>query len=158
MDIWMKAIIHFKTVCGSNKLNPQVLFYDGYARNFNNRAINILHPHHTKPFFLKVGDSGNYRTNDNGKNLNLKGLYGQDRMNWWIQHGTLNYKNARTNAVLVETLRAFNFSSAPIIINTFKETKIAPSPHLKNTPTPKPVLQQPKIPKEKKSGGNRSNS
>ena len=25
---WLKEIMHFKTVCGANKLNPQFFFYD----------------------------------------------------------------------------------------------------------------------------------
>ena len=77
----MKAMIHFKTVCGENKLNPQVLFYDGHDTHFDDRAIHILRSHHIKPFVLKAGDSGNCHPNDNGSNLKLKGLYGQVRMN-----------------------------------------------------------------------------
>ena len=78
----MKEIIHFKTVCGANKFNPHVLLYDDYDRHFDYRAIHILCSHQTKPFVLKAGESVNNKTNDNGPNLKLKGIYGQARINW----------------------------------------------------------------------------
>ena len=79
---WMKEIIHFKNVCGENKLNPWVLFYDRYGSHFDNRAIHKLLSHHIKHLFLKADDSGNDHPNDYGENLKLKGIYGQVRMNW----------------------------------------------------------------------------
>ena len=116
-DGFTKAMMHFKTVCGSNKLNPKVLFYDGLERNFYERAIHILRYNHIKPFSLKAGDSGNDQPNDNGPKINLEGLYSQSRINWQRQHVTLNLKNSHMNTVLAEKWRAFQLSSDPIIIN-----------------------------------------
>ena len=47
-------------------------------------------------------------------------------MNWQRQHGTLKLTNAYINAVLVETWRAFQISSDPIIINALNYKKILP--------------------------------
>ena len=80
-DGWMKEVMNFKTVCGANKINPQVVFYDGHGSHFEIRAIHILQSNHIKPFILKAGESGNDQPNDNGPNLNMKGIYGQARMN-----------------------------------------------------------------------------
>ena len=88
-DIRTKEIMNSKTVCGANKLNSQILFYDGHC----NRAIHILRSHHIKPFILKLSDSGNDHPNDNGPYLNLKGLYDQAIMNWQRHRGTLKFKN-----------------------------------------------------------------
>ena len=33
-DGWMKAMIYFKNLCGENKINPQVLFYDVHYIHF----------------------------------------------------------------------------------------------------------------------------
>ena len=37
MNGYMKAMMHFKKVCGSNKINPQVLLYDDHDSHFDNR-------------------------------------------------------------------------------------------------------------------------
>ena len=122
----MKEMMHLKTVCGENKLNIQILFYDGHVSNFDERDIDIPLYHNIKPFFLKARDSGNDQPNDNGPNLNLKGLYGQARMNWQRKHVTLKPTNDHMNYVLVETCRYFQLSSAPITINDFNKTKLVP--------------------------------
>ena len=70
----MKKMMHFKTVCGENKLNSQVLFYDENDRHLDDRAIHILCSHHIKPFVFKAVDSGKDQPNDNGPNLKLKGI------------------------------------------------------------------------------------
>ena len=80
-DGWMKAMMHFKTVFGANNLNPKVLFYDGQYRHFDERYIHILHYNHIKPFVLNASDPGKHPSNDNGPNIKLEGIYGQDRMN-----------------------------------------------------------------------------
>ena len=118
-DGCMKAMMHFKNVCGENKLNPQVLLYDGHGSHFDDRVVHILLSHHIKQFILKADDSGNSHPNDDVPKLNLKGLYVQAIMNWQIQHGTLKFKNVHMNAVLVETWRYFHISSSPIITNAF---------------------------------------
>ena len=75
-DVWVKEIMHFNKVCGGNKINTQLLFYDGHGSNFYDRAIHILRSNHTKPSILKAVDSGNDQPNDNGPILNLKEIYG----------------------------------------------------------------------------------
>ena len=76
-DVRMKAMIHFKTVCGSKKINPQVLFYDGHSSHFDGRAIHNLCSNHIEPFVLEAGDSVNDQQNDNGLNLKQNIFYGQ---------------------------------------------------------------------------------
>ena len=115
-----------KTFYAANSPNTQVLLYDGHDRFFDDKYIHILCSHHIKSFVLKAGESGNDKPNDNGPNLEMKGLYGRSRMNWQRQHGTLKFKNPHMNAVLVETWRYFQLSSAPGIINTFKKIKLLP--------------------------------
>ena len=68
---WMKAIILFSRTYVAIKLKPQVFFFDGHERHFNDRAINLLQSHQTSPFILKAGDSTNDQPNDNGSNLNV---------------------------------------------------------------------------------------
>ena len=125
-DGWMKVIMNFKTVCGANKLNTQVLFYDIHDSHFYYREINIHLSHHINPFIIKAGDSVNDQPNYNGPNLNMKGLYGKSRMNWQRHHGTLNFTNAHMNYILVEIWRYFHIYSSPVIINAFKKKNIVP--------------------------------
>ena len=134
-NIWMKAMLPFKTVCGANNINPQVLYYDGHVSYFKNRAINIILSHHIKPFIIKAGESRNDQTNDNVTNLKMKGLYGQARMNWQRQPGISMFTTKQMNYVLVKTLRYFQLSSAPVTINAFKKKSLYLSPHLTKTPT-----------------------
>ena len=145
--VCMKEMIHFKTVCGANNVNPQFLFYDDHDNHFNYSDIHILRSHYIKPFVLKACDSGNYQPNYNGPNLKLNGIYGKAIMNWQRQHVTLKFENSNINDVLVETWRSFQLLSPPIIIKTFNKKIVYPSPHLMKTPTPKPFLYQPKLPK-----------
>ena len=129
VQVWLEeGMMYFKTVCGSKKINPQVLFYDGHGRNFDDRDIHILRSHHIKPLFLKAGESGNDQPNDNETKLKLKGVYGQARINCQRQHGTIKFTNAHINSVLVEIWRDFQFYSSPIIINAFRGKICYPSP------------------------------
>ena len=83
------------------------------------RVIHILHPNYIIPFILKAGDSVNTHTYDDVQNPKLKGIYAQAIMNWQRQHGTLKFKKAHMNAVLVEIWRYFHIYSSPIITNAF---------------------------------------
>ena len=74
-DGWMKAMGLFSSTCGSSKMNPQVLFFDGHDIHFDDRATHILRSHHISPFILKAGDSTNDQPNDNGPNCMLKRYY-----------------------------------------------------------------------------------
>ena len=100
-DGWMKEIILFSSTCGSVKINPQVLFFDGHYIRFDYRATHILRSHHISSFILKSGDSTNYQPNDNGPNLKLKIYYGIEKVKWKIQHGTMKFTPAHINSVLV---------------------------------------------------------
>ena len=143
-------MIHFKTFCGVNKINPQVLFYNFHISHFDDRAIHVIHQYHIKPFILKAIDSVNDPQNENGPNIKLKGLYGQARMNWQIQHGTLKFKTPHTNAVLVETWISFQLSSSLVIANAFKKTKFVPlNPPEKDTNT-QACLAEAQTPKGRK--------
>ena len=77
MDGCMKSTMHFNYVCGSKKINTQVLLYDGHDSHFEEKAIQILRSDHIKPFVLKVGDPRNDQKNDNGPSLKQKGMYGK---------------------------------------------------------------------------------
>ena len=68
--------MYFKIVCGSNKINLQLLFYGGHGSHFEDRAMHILLSNHIKLFILEAGEP-----NYNGTNLKLKGIYGQAIMN-----------------------------------------------------------------------------
>ena len=106
-DVWMKAMMHFKTICGSNFFNAQVLLYYDHGSHFDDRYIHMIQSNHIKPSILKGSDSGNDHPNDNGPNLKLKGLYGQAIMNCQRQHENLNFINYHMNYKLVETWRYF---------------------------------------------------
>ena len=125
-DFSKKEIVYFKTVCGSNNPDSWVFFYDIHVRTFDKRVICIIRSNHIKPFVFKAGDPGNYQPNNNGPNIKMKGLYGQSIILWQKQNETLKITNYHTNDVLVETWRAFQLSSAPLIINAPKKTKILP--------------------------------
>ena len=114
-------MVYFKTVCVPNNLNPQVLLYDVHYSHFDDRDIHIILSGHIKPFILKAGDSVNYQPNDNGSNLNLKGIYVQSGMNWQRQNGTLGFMDSRMSVLLLETGIVFQISTVPIIINPFRK-------------------------------------
>ena len=119
-------MINLNTVCGANKLNPQVLFYDGHCSHFYKRDMHILRSHHIKTFILNLSDSGDDNPNDNGPNLNMKGLYVQAIMDWQRHHGTLKFKNTHMDAILVDIWIYFQLSSTHVISNAFRGTNIAP--------------------------------
>ena len=56
----------------------------------------------------------------------MKGIYGQARIKWQRQHGTLRFTNSYIHAVLVEIWRYFQLSSSPANINVFKKTNCVP--------------------------------
>ena len=138
-DGWMKAMSLFIRTCGSSKMNPQVLFFDGHDSHFDDRATHILRSHHISPFTLKTGVSTNDQPNDNGPNLKLKRYYCIAKMKWQRQHGTMNFTPSHMNSVLVEIWHSFQQQSARVIINTLKKRNYCPLPHLIMTPTPKDV-------------------
>ena len=135
-DGWMKAISLFSSTCGSSKMNPQVLFFDGHDSHFGDRATHILCSHHISPFILKAGDSTNDQSNDNGPNLKLKRYYSISKTKWQRQHGTMKFTPAHMNSILVEMWHLFQKKSALVIIDAFKKTKLlppAPPDHDTNT-------------------------
>ena len=115
---------HFTPMCCSSPLNPQVLFYDGHASNFDDRALDILHIHNMQYFILKAGEYVHDQPNDNGPNMNIDSLYGNSRMNWTRHHGTLKFIPAHINSVLVETWEAFKLPSATTTQKAFKNTHL----------------------------------
>ena len=125
-DVWMKAMSRFSRTCGSSKINPQVLFFDGHGNHFNDRATHLLQSRHISPFILKAGDSTNDQPNYNGPNLKLKRDYGIAKVKWQIQHGTIKFTPAHINYVLVEMCHSFQQQSASFIVDAFKKTKLLP--------------------------------
>ena len=82
----MKTISLFSSTCGSSKMNPQVLFFDGHYSHFDDRATHIMRSHCIPPFILKAGDSTNDKPNDNGPNLKMKRYYSIAKTKWQRQH------------------------------------------------------------------------
>ena len=101
-DGWMKAMSIFSMTCGASKLNPQVLFFDGRGRHFDERATHLLQYHHISPFILKAGNSTNDHPNDNGTKLKLKRYYSIEKVKWNRHHGTMKFTPSHMNSFLVE--------------------------------------------------------
>ena len=97
----MKAMSLFSRTCGASNLNPQILFFGGHDRHFDDRAIHLLLYHHIYPFILKAGDSTYDHPNDNGTNLKLKRYYVIAKLKLQRQRGTIKFTPAHMNSVLV---------------------------------------------------------
>ena len=96
----LKSKSHLFSMCCSSPLNLQLLLYDGYDIHFDDRSLNILWSQHIQYFILNLGDSINDQTNNNGTNLKLDNMYGNKRIKWTSNHGTLKLMSAYINAVL----------------------------------------------------------
>ena len=71
----------FSSVFRYSPINPEVLFYSGHNIHFDDREINALQSHHIQILILKTDDYVNYHSNNNGKNLRVKGVCGKARSN-----------------------------------------------------------------------------
>ena len=107
---WHKFMAHFTTMCCSSPLNPQVLFYDGHVRNFDDGALYIINRNKIQSFIVKAGDYVHGQSNDNLPNTNINNFYGNARMNWMRHHGTLKFTPTHKNPVLIATWEAFKVS------------------------------------------------
>ena len=148
----IKAMSLFSRTCGSSKLNPRLLSFDGHGSHFNDRSKNLLRSHHISPFILKAGDSTNDQPNDNGANLKLKRYYGISKVKWKRQNVTMKFTAAHMNSVLVETWHSFQQESASVIIYAFKKTKLltlAPPYHDNNAQGCLAATQTPSVIKSK---------
>ena len=67
----------------------------------------MLWNNHIKDFILNTGEYLNYQPENNGTKLNLNDLYSNTRTNWTRKNGTLKFKLAQTNNLLVETWEYF---------------------------------------------------
>ena len=119
---------HLSYMYFSSPLNPQLLFYDGHRRYFNDRALDILQNHHIQAFMLKVGDSIHDQPSNNGPNLNLKNMYDNTRMNCMMKHGNLKFTPAHKNVVNFETWEDFKLSFDSITQDAFNKTHLPPLP------------------------------
>ena len=77
----MKAMSLFSRNCGSSKLKPQVLLFDGHDIHFDKRAAHILQYHHISIFIPNAGDFTNDQPNDNGPNLKMEKYYCTAKLN-----------------------------------------------------------------------------
>ena len=125
---WMKATSLFSRTCGSIKINPQVLLFDGHDSHFDDWATHIMLSHHIYPFILKVGNYTNDQPNDNGPNLKLKRYYSISKVKWQRQLGTMKFTAAHMHSLLVETCHPFQHKSASIIIDDKKKRSYRPVP------------------------------
>ena len=101
-DGWHKSMDLFVSICCYSPLNSQVIFYDGHDIYFDDRELNIHWRHHIQSFILKAGDSVHDHPNNNSPNTKLNNLYGNTRMNWMSNHGTLNFTPPHMNYVIVD--------------------------------------------------------
>ena len=119
---WHKSMSHFSSMCCSSPLKPQVLFYDGHGRHFDDRALNILCRHQIHYYVLSEVDSVHDQSNNNAPNIKLDNFYGNARMNWMRHHVTLKFTPPHMNSVFVETWKAFKLSSTTITQKYFNRT------------------------------------
>ena len=119
---WHKSMSHFPSMCCSSPINYQVLFYDGHARQFDDKTLNILSRHRIHAFILEEVDYLHDQPNNNNTNTNLKNLYGNKRMICTRHHGSLNFTLLHRNSFLVEIWEAFKLSSATITHKAFNKT------------------------------------
>ena len=84
--------------------------------------------------------------NNNGPNLKLNYLYGNARMNWMRNNGTLKFTRAHMNSILVEKWEAFKILSATITQEYFKKTHLPTLLYWTNARTTKVNLQLLKLP------------
>ena len=103
-----------------------MLFYYGHNSHFDDRALYILCKHNIQFFKLKAGDYVHNHINDNGPNMKLKNPYGNTRMNWMIQHGTLKVTPAQTNSVLILTWGYLKIYFVKTTQNDFRKTHTPP--------------------------------
>ena len=94
---------HLSSMCCSFILNPQVILYDGHARDFYDRLLNTLWIHHIQNLILKASNYVHDQPNEYGPNFILINLDGNTRMNWTRKHGTLKFTMDHMNDVLFET-------------------------------------------------------
>ena len=127
-DGWMKEMSILSRTCGSSKMNPQVLFFDGHDSHFDDRATHILRSHRISPFILKAGDSTNDQPNDNGPNRMLKRYYSIARVKWQRQRGIMKFTPTHMNYVLVESGIYFNNNHPVSSLMRKKNETTAPCP------------------------------
>ena len=128
-----KYMSHFASMYCYYPLNPQVLFYDGHVRHFDDRELDILCRHNIQSLILKTGDYMHDQTGDNGPNMKIKNLYGNTIINWTRHHGTLKFTLSQMNSGHVITCEAFTLSTTTITQNALKNKNNPPPP-----PTPLP--------------------
>ena len=114
---------YFFSMCFSYPLNPQILFYDDRDRKFDDRSLSIFRRHHIHSCILNSGDSVHGHPKNNGPNMKLKNLYGNAKMNWTRDNGTLKFSPPHMNYVLVETWKLSNYHLR-ITQKYFKKTNI----------------------------------
>ena len=102
-SVWIKSMSHFSSVCFSYHLNTLVLLYDGHDRHFDYSSLRILWSHHIHYLIQNSGGFVQYQPKNNDPNLKLDNLYGNTRMNFMRNHGTLKFTPAHNNTILVET-------------------------------------------------------
>ena len=129
---WHKSMSCFPSICFSSPLNPQVFFYDGHGRYFDDRSLDMLRKHNIQSLILKAGDSVHGHPNYNGPNMKLNNSYNNSRRNWMRHHVTLKFTPAHMNYYLVATCKAFKIASATITHNYFKKTHNPPPPSTPN--------------------------
>ena len=75
-------------VCGASPVNNHILFFDVHESHFGKCTQTQMKCRNIQPFVLKLGDSINDQTNDNGPNTKLKYLYNVAESAWMPKYGT----------------------------------------------------------------------
>ena len=91
----------FYNLCGASPVNNQILFFDGHDSHFDDGALSKMMCKNIQNFVLKLGNSINDQTNDNGPNAKVKSLYNVAKSAWMLKYGTKFFLHHHMNSVLV---------------------------------------------------------
>ena len=102
-------------------------WFDNNDRHFDDHEIIHMDHQNSQPFTLKLGESVNNQTNDNGPNEKLKSHYNELKSVWILKYGTTKFLPQNTNSILVEAWDACKVSSGRVIRDRYVKTKLTPS-------------------------------
>ena len=85
------------TVCGAFIINNQIVFFNVNVRHSNEITLRYMDYQNIQTFYLKVCNSGNEQTNDNGLNGKLKSHYNDTRASWMMKYRIKNFYLTKLN-------------------------------------------------------------
>ena len=128
MDIygWIKSMTQLSNVCGTSPINNQIIFFDGHASHFNDRALKYMDQQNIQPF----RNYGNGQNNDIRPNAKHKSHCSDATLAWLLKYGTTQILPHHMNSILMESWDAFKVSSSNIARDIYVKTDL---PHLSIT-------------------------